>query len=41
MGQVIPPDSAENGQSSEPRQQTGGKNGWAAELWDWVKTIAI
>lgn len=41
MGQVIPPDSAENGQSGEPRQQTGGKNGWAAELWDWVKTIAI
>ncbi|GAB6928729.1 signal peptidase I [Paenibacillus sp. JCM 10914] len=40
MGQVIPPDSTESGEDNEARKSSG-KNGWAAELWDWVKTIAI
>ncbi|MGG3509367.1 MULTISPECIES: signal peptidase I [Paenibacillus] len=41
MGQVISPDSTEHGENNEPQNQPGKKNGWAAELWDWVKTIAI
>ncbi|MGG3310169.1 signal peptidase I [Paenibacillus sp. FSL W8-0187] len=41
MGQVISPDSTEHGVNNEPQNQPGKKNGWAAELWDWVKTIAI
>ena len=41
MGQVIPPDSTEHGENNGPQNQPAKKNGWAAELWDWVKTIAI
>lgn len=41
MGQVIPPDSTENGENNGPQNQPSKKNGWAAELWDWVKTITI
>lgn len=41
MGQVIPPDSTEHGENKGPQNQPAKKNGWAAELWDWVKTIAI
>ena len=41
MGQVISPDSTEHGENNGPQNQPGKKNGWAAELWDWVKTIAI
>lgn len=41
MGQVISPDSTEQGENNGPQNQPGKKNSWAAELWDWVKTIAI
>ncbi|MGM1047047.1 signal peptidase I [Paenibacillus uliginis N3/975] len=41
MGQVIPPGSSENGDASNSQGKPAEKNSWAAELWDWVKTIAI
>lgn len=41
MGQVISPDTTDHGENNEPQNQPGKKNSWAAELWDWVKTIAI
>ncbi|WP_106768944.1 signal peptidase I [Paenibacillus faecalis] len=41
MGQIIPPGSNESEDTSNAKGKSAGKNGWAAELWDWVKTIAI
>ncbi|MEK3732124.1 MULTISPECIES: signal peptidase I [Paenibacillus] len=41
MEQVIPPESPNRGEGNGPENPKTGSNGWATELWDWIKTIAI
>lgn len=41
MKQAFPPDSSGNEDTTGSADKPAGKNSLSAELWDWVKTIAI
>lgn len=41
MNQAFPPEPNGNEDNTGPADKASGKNSLSAELWDWVKTIAI